>query len=82
MDETDMNTLDNPLADRPLHHLLFVKLRNGGWGPASLAPGVAERHGLSVEELKAHCRLTAEEWLVRDGGLNAAGQRVYDWANS
>ncbi|MHC8346734.1 hypothetical protein [Pseudomonas sp. RT6P73] len=82
MDETEMSAPNNPFADRPLHHLLFVKLRNGGWGPASLAPGVADRHGISVEELKAHCRLTGEEWLARDGALTEAGQRVYDWAKS
>ncbi|CAI8982434.1 DUF2513 domain-containing protein [Pseudomonas zeae] len=82
MNETEMNTSENPLAHRPLHHLLFVKLRNGARGPVHLALSVADRHGISVEQLKAHCRLTGEEWLARDGVLTESSQRVYEWANS
>ncbi|MHC8346733.1 hypothetical protein [Pseudomonas sp. RT6P73] len=82
MSETSGSTADISVDEWPLPHLLFVKLRNSGKGPASLAPGVAARHGLSVEELKAHCCLTGEQWLARDGALSESSQRVYDWAKS
>ena len=34
MSENDMTAPTNPYADWPLHHLLFVKLRDGGGGAA------------------------------------------------
>ncbi|CAI8760635.1 hypothetical protein [Pseudomonas zeae] len=76
-----MNESNNPFADWSLHHLLFVKLRNSGKGPAK-AQSVAQLHGLSLDELKAHCRMAGEEFREREGGLNETGQRVYDWAKS
>jgi hypothetical protein len=69
----------NPYADWPLHHLLFVKVRDGG-GPHQVAHGVAELHGITLDELKAECRKTGEEWLARDGALDQINQPVYDWA--
>jgi hypothetical protein len=70
----------NPFANWPKHHLMFVSLRDGGDSPEKLAPAVAAIHGISVEELKAQCRRTGEEWIARDGGLGEINQRVYDWA--
>ncbi|MBB6155193.1 hypothetical protein HDC30_002416 [Pseudomonas sp. JAI115] len=78
MGESALNA--NPFADWPLHHLLFVKLRNSAKGLAK-AQSVADLHGLSLEELKAHCRLAGEELIVREGALTEAGQRIYDWAS-
>jgi hypothetical protein len=74
-----MTAPNNPYADWPLHHLLFVKVRDGG-GPVKVAPGVAELHGITLDELKAACRKTAEEWLARDGELAQENKPVYDWA--
>ncbi len=74
-----MTDNNNPYADWPSHHLLFVKVRDGG-GPEKVAHGVAEVHGITIEELKAECRKTGEEWLARDGELDLINQRVYDWA--
>lgn len=71
----------NPYADWPQHHLLFVKVRDGG-GPAQVAHGVAELHGITLDELKAECRKTGEEWLARDGALDTINQPVYAWACS
>jgi hypothetical protein len=79
MSDTDMNAPINPYQDWPLHHLLFVKVRDGG-GPASIAEGVADLHGITLADLKSQCRKTAEEWLARDGKLAAENQPVYDWA--
>ena len=75
-----MTAPDNLYANWPLHHLMFVALRDGGDSPEHLAPSVAAFHGISVEELKAHCRRTGEEWIARDGGLGEVNQHVYDWA--
>lgn len=80
MSENDMSAPKNPFSDWPLHHLLFVKLRDGGEGAANLAQGVADLHGISVDELKAHCRQAGDEWIARDGGLTEINQPVYDWA--
>nr|WP_314532882.1 hypothetical protein [uncultured Pseudomonas sp.] len=80
MSENDMTAPTNPYADWPLHHLLFVKLRDGGGGAANLAQGVADLHGISVDELKAYCRQAGDEWLARDGALTEINQPVYDWA--
>ncbi|HHM0560666.1 TPA: hypothetical protein ACRDQR_006089 [Pseudomonas aeruginosa] len=71
----------NPYADWPQHHLLFVKVRDGG-GPARAAHGVAEVHGITLDELKAECRKTGEEWLARDGELDSINAPVYEWARS
>lgn len=71
----------NPYADWPLHHQLLVKVRDGG-DPAMVAHEVAELHGITLDELKAECRKTAEEWLARDGELDSINQPVYAWACS
>ena len=76
-----MTDTHNPYADWPIHHLLFVKVRDGG-GPSAVAHGVAELYGITLDELKAECRKTGDEWLARDGSLNQINQRVYDWACS
>ena len=70
----------NPFATWPKHHLMFVTLRDGEQTLDKLAPAVAAIHGISVEELKAQCRRTGEEWIARDGGLGEINRRVYDWA--
>jgi len=70
----------NAFATWPKHHLMFVTLRDGGETLAKLALAVAAIHGISVEELKAQCRRTGEEWITRDGGLSEINQRVYAWA--
>ncbi|CZT26422.1 hypothetical protein [Pseudomonas cerasi] len=70
---------DNPYADWPLHHLVFVKVRDGG-GPAAIAHSVAQVHGIRVDELKALCRKTGDEWIARDGTLDPINQAVYIWA--
>lgn len=79
MSENDMSAPNNPYADWPLHHLLFVSVRDGG-GPVQAAHGVAELHGITLDELKAHCRQAGDEWLARDGSLTEINQPVYDWA--
>ncbi|WP_433770940.1 hypothetical protein [Pseudomonas putida] len=75
-----MTEPSNLYANWPVHHLMFVALRDGGDAPEQLAPTVATFHGISVEELKAQCRRSGEEWITRDGGLGEINQRVYDWA--
>ena len=75
-----MTEPNNLYANWPAHHLMFVALRDGGEAPEHLAPSVAAFHGISVEELKAQCRRTGEEWIARDGGLNEINQHVYPWA--
>lgn len=75
-----MTAPNNPYANWPKHHLMFVALRDGGDAPENLAQSVAIFNGISVEELKAQCRRTGEEWIARDGGLSEVNLRVYDWA--
>lgn len=64
----------------PLHHLLFLKIRDGGG--AKVAHGVAEQHGISVDELKAQCRLAADELLVERGHLLDYELLALQWAKS
>lgn len=68
----------NPFKDLPLHHLLFLKIRDGGG--ASVAHGVAELHGITLEELKAACKRAAEELIEERGELLAYEKPVYEWA--
>lgn len=75
-----MNDPRNPFADLPLHHLLFLKIRDGG-GP-KVAHGVAELHGISLEDLKAHCRKAGDELLAEKGELSVYEKKVYEWAKS
>jgi hypothetical protein len=79
--DMDMTEQKNPYAEWPLHHLLFVKVRDGG-GPSSIGHSVAKVHGLTLEELKAQCRKTGEEWIARDGALDVINQPVYDCAKA
>jgi hypothetical protein len=81
MSDTETTAPKNPFEGWPLHHLLFVKVRDGG-GPHKIAQSVADLHGITLDDLKARCRMTGEEWLARDGELNAQNQPVYDWARS
>ncbi|NIM32064.1 MAG: hypothetical protein GTN60_12200 [Pseudomonas stutzeri] len=76
-----MTAPNNPYADLPLHHLLFLKVRDGG-GPSKIAHGVAELHGLSLDELKAQCCRAGEELIAERGHLLVYEQPVYDWARS
>lgn len=71
----------NPYADWPRHHYLFVCVRDGG-GIVQAAHSVAELHGLSLDELKAQCRRAGEDFIAEAGKLNLPDQRVYDWACS
>lgn len=80
MSENDMTAPTNPFEGLPLHHLLFLKIRDGG-GP-DVAHSVAELHGITVEELKAHCRKAGEELIAERGELLVYEQPVYDWAKS
>lgn len=76
-----MNDPQNPVAGLPLHHIQFLAVRDGG-GPQKVAHGVAELHGLTLEELKANCRRAAEELIQERGALLEYEQPVYDWARS
>jgi len=79
MSENDMTAPKNPFEGLPLHHLLFLKLRDGG-GPAKVAHAVAEQHGITLDELKEYCRLAGEELMAERGELLVYEQPVYDWA--
>lgn len=79
MSDTDMTSPTDPLADLPLHQLLFLKIRDGG-GP-QVASGVADLHGLTVDEVKAHCQQAGDEILTKRP-LQVYEQSVYDWAKS
>lgn len=70
----------NPFADLPLHQLLFLKLRDGG-GAANVAPAVAELHGITIDELKAHCRRAGEE-ILAERALLVYEVPVVEWARS
>lgn len=74
------NQSSNPFADLPLHHLLFLKLRDGG-GAAKVAPGVAELHGISIQDLKEHCQRAAEE-IAAERPLEVYEIPVLNWARS
>ncbi|CAI8808647.1 hypothetical protein [Pseudomonas zeae] len=76
-----MTAPTNPYEGMPLYHLLFLKLRDGG-GACACASAVAELHGISVEELKAYCRLAATELIAERGQLLQCEEVVYDWAKS
>lgn len=74
------NDHENPFANIPLHHLLFLKIRDGG-GP-KIAHSVADSHEISVDDLKAACKKAGEEIIQERGHLLVYEQPVYDWANS
>lgn len=76
-----MTDTSNPFADWPLHHLMFVKVRDGG-GPHKIAHAVAEGHGITLDELKAQCRKAGEEWLAQDEALDTRDRPVFEWACS
>lgn len=78
MSDSNTETPSNPFEGLPLHQLLFLKIRDGG-GP-KVAHGVADLHGITVEELKAQCRLAGEELIAERGELLVHEQTVYDWA--
>lgn len=80
MSENDMTAPTNPFEGLPLHHLLFLKIRDGG-GP-KVAHGVAELHGISVDELKAQCRKAGEEILAERGEFLVYERPVVEWAKS
>jgi hypothetical protein len=71
--------LDN-LKDLPLHHLIFLKVRDGG-GPR-FAHSVAELHGISVDTVKAYCRQAAIELIQERGHLLPYEEPVQQWAES
>lgn len=80
MSENNMTEPTNPFEGLPLHHLLFLKIRDGG-GP-KVAHGVAELHGISVDELKAQFRKAGEEILAERGEFLVYERPVVDWAKS
>lgn len=49
MTDTGTSAPKNPFEDLPLHRLLFLKLRDVG-DSAKVAPGVAEIHGITLDE--------------------------------
>jgi len=80
MHDNDMTASKNSFEGMPLHRLLFLKLRDGG-GAAKVAPGVAELHGITIEELKAHCQKAAEE-IQQERSLEIYEEPVLTWAKS
>lgn len=80
MSEQDLTPMKNPFEGMPLHRLLFLKLRDGG-GAAKVAPGVAELHGITIDELKAHCLKAAEE-IRQERPLEVYEEPVVAWAKS
>lgn len=76
-----MTDSNNPYADWPRHHYLFVCVRDGG-GVVKTAHAVAQLHGLSIDELKAECRKAGEEFIAEAGKLEQPELRVYEWACS
>lgn len=80
MSENDMTAPTARLEDLPLHQLLFLKLRDGG-GAAKVAPGVAELHGITIDELKAHCLKAADE-IRQERPLEVYEEPVVAWAKS
>lgn len=71
----------NPFEGLPLHHLLFLKIRDGG-GAHKAAHGVAELHGITIDELKAACRLAGDELIEERGHLLVYEKPVYEWATT
>ncbi|MDP9557175.1 UNVERIFIED_ORG: hypothetical protein J2W65_002816 [Pseudomonas parafulva] len=69
----------NPCAGMPLHHLLFLNVRDGG-GPTKVAHSVAELHEITIEELKAHCRRAVDD-ILADRDLAVYEVRVENWAS-
>lgn len=80
MSEQDLTPMENPFEGMPLHRLLFLKLRDGG-GAAKVAPGVAELHGITIDELKAHCLKAADE-IRQERPLEVYEEPVVAWAKS
>lgn len=78
MSENDMTAPTNPFEGLPLHHLLFLKIRDGGG--LNVAHGVAGLHRITVDELKAYCRKAGDELIAERGALQVYEQPVYDWA--
>ncbi|MCE0923302.1 hypothetical protein LU673_25345 [Pseudomonas alloputida] len=68
----------NPYAGMPLHHLLFLKVRDGG-GPIKVAHSVAELHEITIDELKAHCRRAVDD-ILADRALAVYEVPVAEWA--
>ena len=64
--------------NKPYHHELFAEvcIRGGLY----MTNQIAERHGLTVEQLKAHC-LTAGNELHALGKLYPLHRPIYRWAN-
>lgn len=77
-------TNSNSFAKLPLHHQLFLKVRDGGG--SARAPGIAELHEITVEELKAHCRQAGKELIAEKKANNQELEpyeiTVINWANT
>lgn len=71
---------DTTFASLPLHHQLFIKLRDGGG--LHQANSIADLHNISIDELKAHCRRAGEELIQERGNLLVYEEPVYSWAKS
>lgn len=75
-----MSESKSPFEGTPPYHMQYLAIRDGG-GPKN-AHGVADLHGITVEELKANCRRAAEEYRQANGFLEPYEQSVLDWASS
>lgn len=71
-----MQPYERTLKEMPLHQYLFLCVRDGGRAARS---GVAEVHGITVDELKAHCKRAGEE-ILAEREFAAYEKPVYEWA--
>lgn len=67
------------VSDRQYHHELFVEVCTRGG--LYVTEQIAERHGLTLEQLKDHC-LTAGRELAALGKLYPLHRPIYRWADS
>lgn len=76
-----MQKNENPFANMPRHHYLFMCVRDGG-GVEKTAHALTLLHEISMEDLKAQCRKAGEEHIAATGGIQEPELRVYNWACS
>lgn len=65
-------------SSRPYHHEIFGEVCTRGG--LYMTQQIAERHGLTIEQLKAHC-LTAANELQAQGRLFPLHRPIYRWAS-
>lgn len=61
---------------------IFNSLAFAMGGLEKAAVGVADVHGITLEQSKANCRQAAEELIAERGHLQPHEQPVYDWARN